>query len=1030
MRLAVKFLLLLTYTLVQTGFQAGGLLAQETTETIPPATEAVAPPAQEAVQPAPPKFAPDAVVRPLSNEDISWLKDFSWRSVGPTPMGGRIVDIAVNPNHEHHILIASAAGGLWETKNNGTTWQSIFNSEGSISIGDIAIDPQTPSTVWVGTGEANNQRSSIQGDGIYKSIDGGKTWQNKGLRDSYHIGRVVVDPTDSNTVYVAVPGHLYTENEERGLYKTTDGGETWTKVLYISPSVGVIDVVVHPTNPQIVMAASYERLRRAWHLDESGPGSAIHRSEDGGQTWTRVESGLPGGEIGRIGLTYFQGNPQIMYATVANMNLRAPSAATPEGEPGSGNRDENRGAEAAEENATEPEASPADDSIPTRFGFQLRRQDDDWVVVALGNRSAAAQAGVQDGDRLVSMGGTAGWEAESLRSYLQQVQAGDRVQWIFRRSEREVTVNLTVPRSAGPQEVGGEIYRSEDAGVTWTKTNKQPVGGNPPYYYGQIAVDTENADRVYVLSVPVYVSDDGGKTFNQAGARSVHVDHHALWINPRNSRHVLLGNDGGIHVSYDRCETWDHIANLPLTQFYAITADQQRPYHVYGGLQDNGTWGGPSEGQGGVSADQWYSVGGGDGFYIQIDPSDHNIVYAESQFGAVFRLNRATGQRKSIRPPQSEPSPGPTDRYNWNSPILLSKHNSNTIYFGGNKLFMSFNQGDDWQVISPDLTTADPAKLVGNVPHCTITTIAESPLDRDWLIVGTDDGKVQITSDRGKTWSDVSNGFPIQPTSWWCSRVEFSHADKATAFVSFTGYREDDFRPFVFQTIDGGKSWKSISGNLPNECINVVKQDPRRAQTLYVGTDKSCFVSTNGGQSWNRLAGFGTLPVHDLLIHPRERDLIIGTHGRGIWIMDDVTPLQETSDQIDQQSGHLFTVRDWEQSRLPQGGSYSGDRYRNTPNSTPGAILWYQLNPASQGKDIELLIEDMEGNEVAKLPVQKELGWHRATFPAAAAPGGGGPGRGRRGAPGGRAVGPGIYRAVLLIGDEYFEQVFQIRRSE
>ncbi len=1027
MRVALKFLLILTLMFSQSGLVWG----QEATETTPPVAESTPAPT-EAEKPAPPKFEPGTILRPLDNDSVPWLKDFTWRSVGPTAMGGRIVDIAVNPNHEHHVLAASAAGGLWETKNNGTTWQNIFNSEGAVSIGDVAFDPQSPTTIWVGTGEANNQRSSIQGDGIYKSTDGGKTWQHKGLRDSYHIGRVVVDPTDSNTVYVAVAGHLYTENEERGLFKTTDGGETWNKVLFIGPGVGVIDVIVHPTNPQVVVAASYERLRRAWHLDESGPGSAIHRSEDGGQTWTRVAGELPTGEIGRIGLTYFHGDPQIMFATVANMNLRTPTAAEPAGENGSENPNENRDASAAEANTGEvAPTSPTEDTIATRFGFQLTRQDDGWVVGAVRNGSVAAQAGIQNGDRLVSVGGSAGWEAESLRSYLQQVQAGDRIQWILRRGDREITSTLTAPRSAQPQEIGGEIYRSADAGLTWTKTNQQPVGGNPPYYYGQISVDPENADRVYVLSVPMFVSDDGGKTFNPNGARSVHVDHHALWINPRNSRHVLLGNDGGIHVSYDRCETWDHVANLPLTQFYAITADHQRPYHVYGGLQDNGSWGGPSEGQGGVSADQWYSVGGGDGFYVQVDPRDHNIVYAESQFGAVFRLNRATGQRKSIRPPQSEPSPGPIDRYNWNSPILLSKHNPNTIYFGGNKLFMSYNQGDDWQVISPDLTTADPAKLVGNVPHCTITTIAESPLDRDWLIVGTDDGKVHITRDRGQSWSDISNGFPLQPTSWWCSRVEFSHADKATAFVSFTGYREDDFRPFLFQTTDAGQTWTSISGNLPNECINVVKQDPRRAQTLFVGTDKSCFVSTNSGQSWNRLPGFGTLAVHDLLVHPRERDLIIGTHGRGIWILDDVTPLQETSEAIDKQSGHLFSVRDWEQYPLPQGGSYSGDRYRNTPNSTAGAVIWYQLNPAAQGKEIELLIEDMAGNEVAKLPVAKEVGWHRATFPASGGPGGGpGRGRGRRGGPSGQTAGPGLYRAVLLIGDDFYEQVFQIRRVE
>ncbi|MDP1562986.1 MAG: PDZ domain-containing protein [Pirellulaceae bacterium] len=1025
MRVAGKFLLLLALAL----FQAGRLLGQESTETVPPVTEAAASPTQEAATPAAPKFAPDAIVRPLSNAEVPWVKDFAWRSVGPTSMGGRIVDIAVNPNHEHHFLIASAAGGLWETKNNGTTWQNIFNNESAISIGDIAFDPQTPTTIWVGTGEANNQRSSIQGDGIYKSIDGGKTWQHKGLRDSYHIGRVVVDPSDSNTVYVAVAGHLYTENKERGLYKTTDGGETWNRVLFSGSGTGVIDVIVHPENPQIVLAASYERLRRAWHLDESGPGSAIHRSENGGQSWTRVEGGLPSGEIGRIGLAFFHSNPNIMYATVANMNTRV-SARTATAQPNNADNADGVANQDGAAQATEP-AQSEPDTIATRFGFQLKRQDDQWVVAGVRNGSPAAQAGVQNGDRLVSVGGTTGWEMESLKSYLQQVQSGDRMQWGLRRGEQEITLTLTAPRTDQPQEVGGEIYRSEDAGVTWAKTNKQPVGGNPPYYYGQITIDPENADRVYVLSVPLFVSNDGGKTFNQAGARSVHVDHHALWVNPRNPRHVLLGNDGGIHISYDRGETWDHVANLPLTQFYAITADHQRPYHVYGGLQDNGSWGGPSEGQGGVSADQWYSVGGGDGFYVQIDPRDYNIVYAESQFGAVFRLNRATGQRKSIRPPQSEPSPGATDRYNWNSPILLSKHNPNTIYFAGNKLFMSFNQGDDWQVISHDLTTADPAKLVGNVPHCTITTIAESPLDRDWLMVGTDDGKVHITRDRGKNWSDISNVFPLQPTSWWCSRVEFSHADKATAFVSFTGYREDDFRPFLFQTTNGGQTWKSISGNLPNECINVVKQDPRRAKTLYVGTEKSCFVSTNEGRSWNRLPGFGTLPVHDLLVHPRERDLIIGTHGRGIWIMDDLTPLQETSDAIDKQSGHLFSIRDWEQYALPQGGSYSGDRQQKTPNSTTGAVIWYQLNPAAQGKEIELLIEDMDGNEIAKLPVQNEVGWHRATFPSTGGPSGEGRGRGRRGGgQGDRSAGPGLYRAVLLVGDDFYEQVFQIRRME
>jgi photosystem II stability/assembly factor-like uncharacterized protein len=993
-----------------------------------------------------PAGAENSSATSLASDDIDWLKHFSWRSVGPTATGGRIVDIAVHPQNEHHILAASAAGGLWETKNNGTTWSLIFSNEGSISLGDVAFDPQQPETIWVGTGEANNQRSSLQGDGVYKSTDGGKTWQHKGLKDSFHIGRIVVDPTNSDVVYVAAAGHLYTENEERGLFKTTDGGNTWNKVLYINPRVGVIDVIVHPTNPQIVLAASYERLRRPWNLDEAGPGSAIHRSADGGQTWTRLQGGLPDGQIGRIGLAYFAADPNVMYATVANLNLRPAGSGGPSeagrnrsragasrrGNPQREERDAEDDAADQEQQTDEADAQPPadanlDDRLPTRFGFELVRTDEHWVVAEMEAGSLGSQAGIRNGDRLNSVGGTSDWDADGLKSYLAGIQPGDRIQWVFQRAEQEVPITLNIPRSTRAAEIGGEIYRSDDAGLTWTKTNRQPVGGNPPYYYGQIAIDPQNADRLYVLSVPLYVSDDGGKTFNQGGARSVHVDHHALWINPRNPNHVILGNDGGFHISYDRCETWDYVFNIPLAQFYAITADQQRPYHIYGGLQDNGSWGGPSDGAGGVSRDQWYRVGGGDGFYVQVDPTDHNIVYAESQFGAIFRLNRATGERKSIRPPQSEPRSGARDRYNWNSPILLSRHHPHTLYFGGNKLFMSYNQGDEWLVISPDLTTADPAKLTGNVPHCTITTIAESPLDPDWLMVGTDDGKVHLTRDRGKNWEDVSTGFPTQPESWWCSRVEFSHADKATAYVSFTGYREDDFRPFLFKTTDGGRTWHSISSNLPNQCVNVVKQDPRRARTLYVGTDLGCYVSLDDGASWKPLPGFGKLPVVDLLVHPRERDLIIGTHGRGILIMDDVTPFQETTEAIHQQAGHLFTIRDWEQVRLPEGSGFAGDRKVVAPNSPSGAVIWYQINPSAKEQSVELLIEDLDGNEIAKLPATNEVGWHRTSFPTAG--GGGRGGRGGRPSGGPRAIQPGIYRAVLLIGDEAWEQIFQIRRE-
>jgi photosystem II stability/assembly factor-like uncharacterized protein len=1043
---------------------------EEQAEVADPPVDDTAPVVAEQQDPAPESLTADATpLTPLGKNDVPWLEDFRWRAIGPTATGGRVVDIAVDPTNEHHILVASAAGGLWETQNNGTTWNCIFENEGSISLGDIAFDPANPETIWVGTGEANNQRSSLAGDGIYKSTDGGKSWKHMGLRKSQHIGRIVVDPQNSNIVYVAVAGSLYSENEERGLFKTTDGGETWVNVLNAGSRVGVIDVIVHPTDSQIVLAATYERLRRAWNLDEAGPGSAIHRSADGGQTWTRLSGNLPEGLIGRIGLAFCLNEPDTMYATVSNLNPRVvvARAERPRGEPtndddnaaprerrrgGTERRERDQNDDAEDANNTDSDNNDAEaaaaadpqgdataeaavagtdqvETIDSRFGFVLKLQENRWIVSGVTNNSAAGRAGIRNNDQLVSVGGISDWEPAALQTFLQNVLPGDQIQWVMLRGTEERVSNLTLPRSAGPQVVGGEIYRSDDAGLTWKKTNRQPVGGAPPYYYGQIAVDPNDADRLYVLSVPVNVSSDGGKTFNANGARSVHVDHHAIWINPKNSNHVMLGNDGGFHISYDRCETWDYVFNIPMAQFYAITADQQYPYHIYGGLQDNGSWGGPSEGAGGVSADQWYRVGGGDGFYVQVDPSDHNIIYGESQFGAIFRWNRATDQRKSIRPPQSEANStdGARDRYNWNSPILISQHNPHTIYFGGNKLFMSYNQGDEWLTISPDLTTADPSKLVGNVPHCTITTIAESPLDPNWLMVGTDDGKVHITTDRGQNWNDVSSGFPMKPSSWWCSRVALSHADRATAYVSFTGYREDDFRAFVFKTTDAGKSWISISSNLPAESVNVIKQDPRHPQTLYVGTDLGCYVSINEGQSWRAIEGLPKQSVQDLLVHPRERDLIIGTHGRGIFILDDITPLQETSSKIDNQPAHLFSIRDWVLAPLPGGSSFAGDRKVTAPNSDTGAVIWYQINPAAKGLPVTLVIQDMEGKEVAKLNSPDDIGWHRVLFPASDR--GAGPfGGGRRRGGGTAATPPGFYRAVLTVGDETYQQPFQIRR--
>ena len=890
-----------------------------------------------------------------------------WREIGPTATGGRVVDIDVDPRDKTVIYVASASGGLWKTEDNGTTWRCIFEREGTISIGDIAVDPHQPDTIWVGTGEANNQRSSYWGDGIYKSTDGGKTWKNMGLRDTHHIGRIVVDPRRSNVVYVAALGHLYSENAQRGLYKTTDGGKTWRKVLDLGPRVGVVDVIVHPKKPNIVLAAAYERLRRAWHFDGAGPGSGIYRSTDAGRTWQRIGDPLPTGEVGRIGLAYCAANPDVMYACVSDQNPAEPESSDDSREPPRAKKNKKKG------------KSPEGRATP--WGFHIVFRDGDAIVSDVAEKSMAARIGIRPDDHLEKLAGREVDSEETLKSILERLKEGDSVLAELSREGKRRTVSLTVARKER-RERGGLIFRSTDAGATWERRNEKPVSGQPPYYYGQIRVDPQDADRVYLLGVPLFVSDDGGAKWKSNLAKSVHVDHHALWIDPEDSDHLMLGNDGGFHISYDRGRTWDYVYNLSISQFYAIGLDMQRPYLIYGGLQDNGTYAGPSRSRNpqGIGRFEWHRVGGGDGFYAEIDPEEPYIVFGEWQFGMLYRLDRRTGQRKSIRPPQSDPH-GPPDRYNWMSPMLLSRHHRMTLYFAGNKLFRSRDRGDHWEVISPDLTTADPEKIGGNVPHCTITTIAESPLDADILMVGTDDGLVHWTDDGGKTWRNVSDHFPVRPQNWWCSRVELSHFDRQTAYVSFTGYREDDFRPFLFVTHDGGRSWQNLANGLPEGPINVVREDPRRKNVLYVGTEFGVFVSVDGGNKWVALeAGMPRAPVHDLHVHPRDRDLVAGTHGRGIFVLDDITSLQEFTEREAKAPAHLFSLREAVAYRRVATQHISGDRRVMAPNPPDGAIISYWLESSVAKEDFALAVLDADFQQVRKLKGPTEPGFHRVVW--------------------------------------------------
>jgi photosystem II stability/assembly factor-like uncharacterized protein len=728
------------------------------------------------------------------------FRTITYREIGPTAQGGRFVDFAVPLQRPYTFYAAAGSGGLWKTTNNGETFAPIFDSEKAFSIGDIAVAPSNPDILYVGTGEANCSRSTYWGDGIYKSIDAGKTWKNVGLPESHHIGRIVVHPENPDIVYVAALGHLYSENPDRGLYKTTDGGRTWTKALFVDARTGCVDVVMDPKNNDILYAAMYDKLRKPWTYQIGGPGSGIYKSTDAGKTWTKLANGLPAGILGRIGLTIYPKNPSILYAVI--------------------------------ENANKP-------------GLTAEQR---WQEVLDGKSSAGM--------------------------------------------------------------IDGEVYRTDDAGATWKKVSpeKKIIGSGPGYYYADIIVDPNDDKHVYALSVEVQESKDGGATWKTAFRFG--GDNHALWIDPADSSHMLLGYDHGLGVTFDGGKNWHRPDHLPVGQFYAIDYDMSVPYRVAGGLQDNGSLIGPGTKKGGaaIKFEDWSTIGGGDGEYNVFDRQTNRFLYNESQFGSISRLDLVTGETKSIAY-----RGGAMKRFNWCAPILVSAFDGNTIYHCGNIVVKSTNRGESWTEISPDLTANDKTKMPnglggdGNIQYGTITAFAESPITPGLLWAGTDDGLVWVTPDDGKNWTKVNDKIAGHP-GYWVSRVEASSSDPGAAYVTFTGFRQDDFRPFIYKTADYGQTWVSIAANLPNEPINVVREDPRNANLLFVGTEFGVYASLDGGQAWTKLkANMPTQPVHDLKIHPRDRDLIVGTHGRSIYIAD-IAPLEEITPAVLAKDVHLFTV--------------------------------------------------------------------------------------------------------------------------
>ena len=819
------------------------------------------------------------------NEDI--LKNLTYRNLGPFRAGAWITDIAVpefpEKAHLYTFYIATRNGGVWKTVNNGTTFEPIFDEQEALSVGAVTLAPSQPDIVWVGTGEAANARSSYWGDGVYKSTDAGETFENMGLHDSHHIARIVIHPENPDIVYVAAMGHLYSFNEERGVFKTIDGGRTWNKVLYINEKVGVIDLAMNRDNPDILYAAAYEKYRYPWHFEEGGPESGIYKTTDAGEHWTRIGGGLPEGKIGRIGIDIYRKNPDIIYAVVENANVRPP---------------------------TEQEA---------------------------------------EHDRR--------WGRESQ-------------QRIF----------------------GGEVYWSDDAGATWIKTNtvEDNVGGKAAYSFNQIRVDPNNDQNVYVTSVAIASSTDGGKTWfdinwppRRMFSRSF-GDVRSFWIDPQNSDRMIMGSDGGVHITYDGGRTCDHYTNLPLGEVYAIGVDMEHPYNVYAGLQDHESWKGPSNSwSGSITLDDWVTVGTGDGMYNQVDPNDSRWLYNTSQFGDHYRLDQKSGTRTSIVP--RRPRGEDPYRLNWNTPIHISPHNSEIIYTGTQCLLRSMHRGDNWQEISPDLTENDPVKIAGrgHIQYCTITTISESPVTPGVIWVGTDDGKVWLTKNYGASWTECTAAIAETggPANYWVSRVFASNFNEGTAYVTKTGYRRDDFRTFVFKTDDFGATWTSLAGNLENKPVNVIVEDRVNPQLLFLGTDRGVYVSMNGGNNWVRLKNnMPTVPVHDLLVHPREKDLVVGTYGRSLFIAD-IAPLQELTEEMLAEEVYLFAVA----PKIPQTGralgNYNlyGHRYVTTPNEPNALEIYYYLKNPAEGR-VTVTVADPYGTVMRTMNGSNESGINKVLW--------------------------------------------------
>ncbi|MEO1448948.1 MAG: glycosyl hydrolase, partial [Bacteroidota bacterium] len=776
----------------------------------------------------------DAEAPAKTEKKMPGLSGLKFRNIGPALTSGRIADFAVNPQNPSEYYVATASGGVWKTVNHGITYQPIFDGQGSYSIGCVTLDPNNSSVVWVGTGENNAQRSVAYGDGVYKSTDGGKSWKHMGLKNSEHIGMITVDPTNSDVVYVAAQGPVWSEGGDRGLYKTTDGGENWEKVLEISEHTGVSEVMLDPRDPNLIYAVAWQRARKVWTFLGGGPESALYQSKDGGKTWDKIQKGLPGEELGRIGMTISPVNPDVVYAIVEAANGK------------------------------------------------------------------------------------------------------------------------------------GGLYRSTNRGASWEKRSGTVTSGN---YYQEIFADPQDVDKIYIMDTWAKISTDGGKTVKPLGEKHKHVDNHAIWVNPNDTNHMLVGCDGGIYESYDAAKTWHFKPNLPVTQFYKVATDNAEPfYFVYGGTQDNFSLGGPSRttnGAGIVNSD-WFVTNGGDGFESQIDPENPNIVYAQAQYGWLVRYDKKSGETIFIQPQPGKNEPGL--RWNWDAPLMISPHKASRIYFAANKLFKSDDRGNTWEAISGDLTRQlDRNKLpvMGKVwsmdavnknrsttIYGNIVALSESPKTEGLLYVGTDDGLVQVQSKAGGEWRQEGS-FPGVPERTYVNMLLASQHEANTVYAAFNNHKNGDFKPYLLKSTDQGQTWSSIAANLPERgSVYCIAEDHVDPNLLFVGTEFGVFFTNDAGKNWTQLkAGLPTVAIRDMEIQKRENDLVLASFGRGFYVLDDYTPLRSMSEEVMAADAHIFPIKK-SLMYLPnmplglRGKAFQGESYYTAKNPAIGATFTYYVKDA------------------------------------------------------------------------------------